>query len=659
MSRATHTAPLAPAGLADDLERRHRAITRKLDELGATCLVAVREQSVTYLTGYTTMTWKMDSRPIIAVLCTGGRLLVVAPETEVDAVKLRIPGAEVRAYMEIEEVPDGMRLPGRPDPVPPHAARVLGDTIEEAGAERVAVDGLDAAWPPIGQLTRLVPQLDGRTVDASGLIWAQCLRKTDWELERMRVAAQVLADAYTVLRERLEPGMTERDIACEFSIAQLESGAHEVGPFAVVAGVDRGLFGFPTDRAGMSAICSTSTARPSWTATGRTSAEPSRRASPAPPKGRGTPARAGALDAAVEGFRPGFSAGELGLTIAAAMDIAPGDVGFGRFGHGLGLNVEPPSLHGTTQRRWNRGSRSVWSPQSNTTARTSSSKRSTWSQAKDSHGSRPRRRARSCACSPAPDHGTALGDAERHVDLRCGAGGDVGVGAFPDQVIAHRVGVGKSEQRPVPGLDLDGLEMLGHEVRRDLGVERKRTAWECEGELGRVVAAGRSRCHQSTRSSHASRLFQGYPRVGEVIEDVEQRRAAERPTDERQRVGPPKACSSVGSSRHRRRGIDAGPGAGGQVTCQLARAAADIEHGKTALGHEPCGHGSMDIGGTMTREYVASQAKAAGVAVVVGGNGLRGPASAHPNEDPMTLRDRCGSRTLPPRPTHCWRPRGA
>ncbi len=346
MSTPTHTAPLAPAGLADDLERRHRAIARKLDELGATCLVAVREQSVTYLTGYTTMTWKMDSRPIVVVLCTGGRLMVVAPETEVDAVRLRIPGAEVRAYVEIEEVPDGMRLPDGRIQFVPHAARVLGDTIEEAAAERVAVDGLEAAWPPIGQLTRLVPQLAGRTVDASDLIWAQRLRKTDWELERMRVAAQVLADAYTVLRERLEPGMTERDIAREFSIAQLESGAHEVGPFAVVAGVDRGLFGFPSDRrwdvGDLLYLDGASVVDGYWSDFCRTFA--ARETSAAERAGY---ARArGALDAAVEGFRPGFTASELGLTIAAAMEIAPGDVGFGRFGHGLGLNVEPPSLHG-------------------------------------------------------------------------------------------------------------------------------------------------------------------------------------------------------------------------------------------------------------------------------------------------------------------------
>lgn len=47
-----------------------------------------------------------------------------------------------------------------------------------------------------------------------------------------------------------------------------------------------------------------------------------------------------ALDEGVRSSPAGKTAGDLGVTIAAAMGIAPGDVGFGRFGH------EPPSLHG-------------------------------------------------------------------------------------------------------------------------------------------------------------------------------------------------------------------------------------------------------------------------------------------------------------------------
>ena len=64
----------------------------------------------------------------------------------------------------------------------------------------------------------------------------------------MRQASQVLERTYARLPERLRPGMTELEISQQFSALQLEEGAHEVGPHAVVAGPDRGLFGFPTHK---------------------------------------------------------------------------------------------------------------------------------------------------------------------------------------------------------------------------------------------------------------------------------------------------------------------------------------------------------------------------------------------------------------------------
>lgn len=339
-------ATLAPAGLARDLEDRHARVRAGMEELGATCLVATREQSVTYLTGYTTMTWKMDSRPIVVVLTADGRLLVVTPETEADSIRLRIPGADVRAYVEIEAVDADMRLPDGRIQFVPHATRVLAEAIEDAGEGRVAIDGLDAPWPPIGQLTRLVDGLDGRAVDASALVWRERLRKTEWEQARMRQASQALEGAYQQLRDRIKPGMTERDIAREFSVAQLEAGAHEVGPFAVVAGVDRGLFGFPTDNVWEAGdllyLDSAAIVDGYWADYCRTFA--ARDLTPAEEAGY-TRVR-NALDAGAAAARAGVTAGELGTAIAAAMDIAPDDVGFGRFGHGIGLNVEPPSLHG-------------------------------------------------------------------------------------------------------------------------------------------------------------------------------------------------------------------------------------------------------------------------------------------------------------------------
>lgn len=340
------SAPMAPVGLADDLRKRHARVAEKLGERGATCLVATRDESVTYLTGYTTMTWKMYSRPVVAVLSAQGRLTVVAAETEVDSVRLRVPGADVRSYVQLEPVTAQMALPDGPIQFAPHSARVLGEAIEDAGPGRVAVDGLDATWPPIGQITRLIPGLDGRTFDASDLVWSLRLRKSEWELDRMRHAARILESAYERLRERIRPGMSELEIAQVFSIAQFEAGAHEVGPLGVVAGPDRGLFGFPTrkvwtaddllyvDGAAIvdgywSDYCRTFAARSTW------------------PEERAGYARVrGGLYRALEARPADRTAGGLGLIMADAMDIRPDEVGFGRFGHGIGLHVpEPPSLH--------------------------------------------------------------------------------------------------------------------------------------------------------------------------------------------------------------------------------------------------------------------------------------------------------------------------
>lgn len=54
----------------------------------------------------------------------------------------------------------------------------------------------------------------------------------------------------------------------------------------------------------------------------------------------------GALYQALEAPQADRTAGGHGLILADAMDIRPDEVGFGRFGHGIGLHVpEPPSLH--------------------------------------------------------------------------------------------------------------------------------------------------------------------------------------------------------------------------------------------------------------------------------------------------------------------------
>jgi Xaa-Pro aminopeptidase len=339
-------APLAPPGLAEDLPRRLARIGAELEDLGACCLVAVRDESVTYLTGYTTMTFKMHSRPLVAVVTRAGRLILLVGETEADAVRLRVPGAEVRSYVEMDRVDPGARLPDGRLQFAPAAARGLAELVDALGDGSVAVDGLDAFWPPVGQIARMVPELSERLVDGSGVVWDARLPKSPWELDRMGAAAQVLDDAYRRLIERIAPGQTEREIARAFTICQWEAGAHEVGPLAVVADPSRGLFGAPTDRVWRrdellyldgaaivdgywSDFCRTVAGRPV-----------------APAEREGYARVCDALGAAASTPTAGRTAADVGAAAAHRLGIDPTAVGFGRFGHGIGLHVpEPPSLH--------------------------------------------------------------------------------------------------------------------------------------------------------------------------------------------------------------------------------------------------------------------------------------------------------------------------
>lgn len=329
--------------LAAELNRRHVILRTGLAETGGDALVASREGVVTYLTGYTTATWSNHSRPIVAVL-TPGTLDVICAETEADAVRSRVPGVTVHPYVELRSVSGLGGLPDGAIQFTPHACEVLTTVLEERDVRAVGVDALGAVHPPASRIVDFLPA-SIRQYDASGIVWAARLRKSAWEIERLSAACNVLDRAFAELRAALRPGMSEREIHNVLAAASFANGAHRLGYTMVVAGVDRGLFGDPTERLWQKGevlfVDGGVIVEGYWADFCRMYT-----AGPPTPAQRDDYARAAhALDAALA-LDSVSSASSLGRAIGDALELPPGRVGFGRFGHGIGLYMpEPPSIH--------------------------------------------------------------------------------------------------------------------------------------------------------------------------------------------------------------------------------------------------------------------------------------------------------------------------
>ena len=329
--------------LRQELAGRHARLRAEMQELNAVALVATRPSTVTYLSGYTTTTWANFGRPIIAVL-TATELIMVVPEAETDAVVDRVPNVTVRDFAELLTVPPGMRLPDGHVQFGPAAGRVLGEVLPATGT--IAVDGFHAAFPPIAQMTDLVPGLNDRCIDASSMVWRRMLDKSPWEVERLRTAADVLGTALVQLESTLRPGLTEQQVFQRLASAAFDAGAQGLGYNNVVAGVQRGLFGAPTERVWNKGdvlyVDGGVVVDGYWADFCRMFTV-----------GTPLPDQAAGYGRAVRGLREGVAsitaettAADLCRTIQHVTDLDPSDVGFGRFGHGLGLYMpEPPSIH--------------------------------------------------------------------------------------------------------------------------------------------------------------------------------------------------------------------------------------------------------------------------------------------------------------------------
>lgn len=332
--------------LASEVRRRRRELAADLQGAGADALIATREGTVTYLTGYTTRTWSNFSRPVVAVLFADETVAVMGAETEGDSVRQIAPDADVRTYVALLPVEDRAGLPDGRVQFGPEAGQVLERLLADHSVSVIAVDGLNAAFPPVAQVQNLMPGFKGRTIDASGMVWKHRLRKSPWEIDRMRESVDMLDRAFEIFETRLRPGLSERKIHGLLAAASFEAGADLLGYTNAVAGTDRELFGAPRDRVWqkgeMLYVDGGVVLDGYWSDFCRMYSV----GKPSPEQSEGYGRSYRGLQRVLDGFERCSTAGDLSRLIAEATDIDPGNVGFGRFGHGIGLYMpEPPSLH--------------------------------------------------------------------------------------------------------------------------------------------------------------------------------------------------------------------------------------------------------------------------------------------------------------------------
>lgn len=328
-----------PEGCRDARLRRGRLCERLRAEGVDAALVSDRGH-FTYLTGYPTPSWENRSRPMALLAGADGSTHAFISEAE--AARVALWDEEI-VTIEYADPVD----PAAPASGPTYAAAVSEAVVAKLSAGQVLateVAGPSQPAMPRSEVDAIAAAAGARVVDLDRLLWPLRMKKTEFEIAEITAAAAVLAATFDDFALRAAPGMTERDLRNEVVTAAFDAGADSVPYVVVVADANQPMLGAPTDRewreGELLSIDVCLTRHGYW-------ADFCRHYAGSDPSPRQLLAYARLLD----GLEVGRQAIEHGRrAVDVAVDVAnalgAGTTGFGRLGHGIGLEIaEPPSLH--------------------------------------------------------------------------------------------------------------------------------------------------------------------------------------------------------------------------------------------------------------------------------------------------------------------------
>jgi len=210
-------------------ERRERLLEHVRRE-GLTGYVLFGADFIQYFTGFSFLS---NERPVVYAESVGGESSIFVPEFEVERTRAESTFERIDAYAEYPGLEHPMRI----------LARVLADLgIENAiGADRDGYPGI------LGYEGPLLSEVTGAAVKAmDGVIEAMMRRKSENELELIRISGEWCARAHRLLQEYTRPGVTEAEASLRASgetTLELLAALGEVGGLSSSAGVSAGYRG--------------------------------------------------------------------------------------------------------------------------------------------------------------------------------------------------------------------------------------------------------------------------------------------------------------------------------------------------------------------------------------------------------------------------------
>lgn len=321
-----------------EFEARLSRAQRLMAEADLDALLLTTEPEVRYFSGFLTQFWQSPTRPWFLVVPARGTPIAVIPEI----------GATAMATTWIEDIRTW------PAPAPEDdGVSLLQHTVEEvagrAGRIGIPMGPETHLRMPLADFDALRTALHGAEfADATPLICALRLVKSEAEIARIAHICEVVSGAFEALPDLLAPGDTERDAFRAFKIEILRRGADDVPYLVGGAGPDgySDIISPPSDRPlqlGDVLILDTGSVFDGYYcdfdrnfAIGEAS-DAARRA---------CDALYNATEAGMRAVRPGVTAADVFEHTWRELDSRGASAGeVGRLGHGLGMQLtEWPSL---------------------------------------------------------------------------------------------------------------------------------------------------------------------------------------------------------------------------------------------------------------------------------------------------------------------------